>query len=292
MLQPQQAGDHGGLPAHLLWLAAVSQGGPDHTSLSCSVITPLHNCRPAIVDIKLAVPLEGAGLNYRINPNKSELIRINTQGLKVPDHWYHCHGRLVPWIIGTMHCYHVGLSLNKYYFLMDEAYMYGGWERTCMQTKFFFGSFSRLFIFLTFFSYFFTKFLQNFFFIVFPTFHFRFPNFLLPFSRLLLHFVKKNLFSFSRLFIFLTFFCYRDLSLLNTPASGQVILSAFKRMIILMQSNAMPYSSKKGPMGLAFLWSGCSLPTIPPVGRRSPLLRTRGYVILQGSGMAQLVVRL
>ena len=41
---------------------------------------------------------------------------------------------------------------------------------------------------------------------VFPTFYFRFPDFLLPFSRLLLHFVKQNLFSFSRLFIFLTFF--------------------------------------------------------------------------------------
>ena len=38
-----------------------------------------------------------------------------------------------------------------------------------------------------------------------------------------------------------------------------------------------------GPMGMAFSWWGCSLPTIPPVGRRSPLLRTRGYVILWGS---------
>ena len=29
-----------------------------------------------------------------------------------------------------------------------------------------------------------------------------------------------------------------------------------------------------GPMGMAFSWRGCSLQTIPPVGRRSPLLRT------------------
>ena len=35
-----------------------------------------------------------------------------------------------------------------------------------------------------------------------------------------------------------------------------------------------------GPMGIAFSWRGCSLQTIPPVGRRSPLLRTWGYVIL------------
>ena len=35
-----------------------------------------------------------------------------------------------------------------------------------------------------------------------------------------------------------------------------------------------------GPMGMAFSWRGCSLQTIPLVGRRSPLLRTRGYVIL------------
>ena len=34
---------------------------------------------------------------------------------------------------------------------------------------------------------------------------------------------------------------------------------------------------------MAFSWRGCSLPTIPPVGRRSPLLRTWGYVILRGS---------
>ena len=33
-------------------------------------------------------------------------------------------------------------------------------------------------------------------------------------------------------------------------------------------------------MGMAFSWRGCSLQTIPPVGRRSPLLRTWGYVIL------------
>ena len=37
-----------------------------------------------------------------------------------------------------------------------------------------------------------------------------------------------------------------------------------------------------GSMGMAFSWRGCSLQTIPPVGRRSPLLRTRGYVILWG----------
>ena len=36
-------------------------------------------------------------------------------------------------------------------------------------------------------------------------------------------------------------------------------------------------------MGTAFSWWGCSLQTIPPVGRRSPLLRTRGYVILRGN---------
>ena len=35
-----------------------------------------------------------------------------------------------------------------------------------------------------------------------------------------------------------------------------------------------------GTMRMAFSWRGCSLQTIPPVGRRSPLLRTRGYVIL------------
>ena len=39
-------------------------------------------------------------------------------------------------------------------------------------------------------------------------------------------------------------------------------------------------SSFPGPMGMAFSWRGCSLQTIPPVGRRSPLLRTRGNVIL------------
>ena len=39
----------------------------------------------------------------------------------------------------------------------------------------------------------------------------------------------------------------------------------------------------QGPMGMAFSWRGCSLQTIPPVGRRSPLLRTRGYVILWGN---------
>ena len=36
-----------------------------------------------------------------------------------------------------------------------------------------------------------------------------------------------------------------------------------------------------GPMGMAFTWRGCSLPTSPPGGRRSPPLRTRGYVILR-----------
>ena len=34
---------------------------------------------------------------------------------------------------------------------------------------------------------------------------------------------------------------------------------------------------------MGFSLRGCSLPTIPPVGRRSPLLRTRGYVILRRS---------
>ena len=38
-----------------------------------------------------------------------------------------------------------------------------------------------------------------------------------------------------------------------------------------------------GPMGMAFSWRGCSLQTIPPVGRRSPLLRTRDYVVLPGN---------
>ena len=42
-----------------------------------------------------------------------------------------------------------------------------------------------------------------------------------------------------------------------------------------------------GPcMGMAFSWRGCSLPTIPPPPlheRRSPLLRTRGYLILRGN---------
>ena len=33
---------------------------------------------------------------------------------------------------------------------------------------------------------------------------------------------------------------------------------------------------------MAFSWRGCCLLTIPTVGRRSPLLRTRGYVILRG----------
>ena len=33
-------------------------------------------------------------------------------------------------------------------------------------------------------------------------------------------------------------------------------------------------------MGMAFSWRGCSLQTISPVGRSSPLLRTRGYLIL------------
>ena len=40
---------------------------------------------------------------------------------------------------------------------------------------------------------------------------------------------------------------------------------------------------ENGPMGMALSWRGCSLQTIPPVGRRSPLLRTRGYVILWGN---------
>ena len=39
-------------------------------------------------------------------------------------------------------------------------------------------------------------------------------------------------------------------------------------------------SPMTGPMGMAFSWRGCSLQTIPPVGRRSPLLRIQGYVIL------------
>ena len=30
------------------------------------------------------------------------------------------------------------------------------------------------------------------------------------------------------------------------------------------------FVQSNGPMGMAFLWRGCSLPTIPPVGRRSP----------------------
>ena len=38
-----------------------------------------------------------------------------------------------------------------------------------------------------------------------------------------------------------------------------------------------------GPMGMAFSWRGCSLPTIPLVVRRSPLLRTQGYLILRGN---------
>ena len=44
--------------------------------------------------------------------------------------------------------------------------------------------------------------------------------------------------------------------------------------------NHFQYYPTLGPMGMAFSWRGCSLQTIPPVGRRSPLLRTRGYLIL------------
>ena len=39
-------------------------------------------------------------------------------------------------------------------------------------------------------------------------------------------------------------------------------------------------SHRVSPMGMAFSCRGWSVLTIPPVGRRSPLLRTRGYVIL------------
>ena len=49
-----------------------------------------------------------------------------------------------------------------------------------------------------------------------------------------------------------------------------------------MLTPPIPYFSI-GPMGMAFSWRGCSLQTISPVGRRSPLLRTRGYVILWGN---------
>ena len=49
-----------------------------------------------------------------------------------------------------------------------------------------------------------------------------------------------------------------------------------------VRCNLQDYS-QIGPMGMAFSWRGCSLQTIPPVGRRSPLLRTRGYVILWGN---------
>ena len=50
--------------------------------------------------------------------------------------------------------------------------------------------------------------------------------------------------------------------------------------LIRFELRRMSASSLRAPMGMAFSWRGCSLPTIPPVGRRSPLLRTRGYVIL------------
>ena len=66
----------------------------------------------------------------------------------------------------------VGLPFLKLHFIYTA--LYGGWERTC---KFFFYPFSRLFILVE----------KNFFgvfFSIFPTFHFRFPDFLLPFPRL------------------------------------------------------------------------------------------------------------
>ena len=46
-----------------------------------------------------------------------------------------------------------------------------------------------------------------------------------------------------------------------------------------------------GPMGMAFSWRGCYLRTILSVGRRSPPLRTWGYVILWENRVAQLVAR-
>ena len=56
-------------------------------------------------------------------------------------------------------------------------------------------------------------------------------------------------------------------------------------VIVSSQFQAYVKISAVAPCGLwmAFSWRGCSLETIPPVGRRSPLLRTRGYVILWGN---------
>ena len=78
---------------------------------------------------------------------------------------------------------------KKLYYNKKVLVCYGGWERTCI---FFFFLFSRLFT------------------SVFLTFYFRFPDFLLPFSRLLLHFVKKFC------FIFPDFFCFFSFSRLFT----------------------------------------------------------------------------
>ena len=56
----------------------------------------------------------------------------------------------------------------------------------------------------------------------------------------------------------------------------------FVETVANLQS-AKASSASIGSMGMAFSWRGCCLPTMPPVGRRSPLLRARGCVILRGN---------
>ena len=68
------------------------------------------------------------------------------------------------------------------------------------------------------------------------------------------------------------------------PASGRVLeclpaTACGPTAPVSHRLNFTPYIASY-IMGMAFSWRGCSLQIIPPVRRRSPLLRTWGYVIL------------